>query len=142
MNNVEIRDEFWGIIVKDRDIDLYTCQKLLKGEEIEVAFMPDEDDLQEIIKHAKEIFTRIEENDMVFREYAADEILNHYREYIVEGPTITKAEIVNRMRIESFSVGSGKSFDLSYNDDGICGHHIIMVFVDEQGEPCGVDIAG
>ena len=142
MNNVEIADEFWGIIVKDRDIDLYTCRKLLKGEEIEVAFMPDEDDLEEIIENAKEIFALLEENDMTFRAYAADEVLNHYREYIVEGPTITKAEIMSRMRIESFSVGSGKSFDLSYNDDGICGNHIIMVFVDEQGEPCGVDIAG
>ncbi|GMX60581.1 hypothetical protein Elgi_06630 [Paenibacillus elgii] len=142
MNNVEIADEFWGIIVKDRDIDLYTCRKLLKGEEIEVAFMPDEDDLQEIINYAKEIFALLDENDMTFREYAVDEVLNHYREYIVEGLTITKAEIVNRMWIESFSVGSGKSFDLSYNDDGICGNHIIMVFVDEQGEPCGVDIAG
>ncbi|WP_088835229.1 DUF2262 domain-containing protein [Paenibacillus tyrfis] len=142
MNNVEIHDEFWGIIVKDRDIDLYTCRKLLKGEEIEVAFMPDEDDLHEIIENAKEIFALLDENDMAFREYAADELLNHYREHMVEGPTITKAEIVNRMRIESFSVGSGKSFDLSYNDDGICGNHIIMVFVDEQGEPCGVDIAG
>lgn len=142
MNNVEIRDEFWGVIIKDRDMDLYTCRKLLKGEEIEVAFMPDEDDLQEIIENAKEIFARIEENDMAFREYAADEVLNHYREYIVEGISITKEQIVNRMRIESFSVGSGKSFDLSYNDDGICGNHIIMVFVDEHGEPCGVDIAG
>lgn len=142
MNNVEIRDEFWGVIIKDRDIDLYTCRKLLKGEEIEVAFMPDEDDLQEIINYAKEIFALLDENDMTFREYAADEVLNHYREYIVEGAVITKEELANRLRIESFSVGSGKSFDLSYNDDGICGNHIIMVFVDEQGEPCGVDIAG
>ncbi|NEN82616.1 DUF2262 domain-containing protein [Paenibacillus elgii] len=142
MNNVEIQDEFWGMIVKDRDIDLYTCRKLLKGEEIEVAFMPDEDDLHEVIEYAKEIFAHLEENDMAFREYAADEVLNHCREYIVEGAVITKEELANRMWIESFSVGSGKSFDLSYNDDGICGNHIIMVFVDEQGEPCGVDIAG
>ncbi|WP_127487339.1 DUF2262 domain-containing protein [Paenibacillus ehimensis] len=142
MNNLEIRDEFWGVIRKDQDIELYTCRKCLKGGEIEVAFMPDEDDLQEIIDHAKEIFILLEENDVTFREYAANEVLNHYREYIVDGAVITKGEMVTRMQIESFSVGSGKSFDLSYNDDGICGNHIIMVFVDEHGEPCGVDIAG
>ncbi|WP_025847364.1 DUF2262 domain-containing protein [Paenibacillus ehimensis] len=142
MNNLEIRDEFWGVIRKDQDIELYTCRKRLKGGEIEIAFMPDDDDLLEIIDHAKEIFILLEENDVTFREYAADEVLNHYREYIVDGAVITKEEMVKRMQIESFSVGSGKSFDLSYNDDGICGNHIIMVFVDEHGEPCGVDIAG
>lgn len=141
MTNAEIRDEFWGIISKDQDIDFYTCRKLLKGEEIEVAFIPDEDDLHEIIEHAKEIFNLLDDNDMTFRVFAADKLLNDYREYLIEG-TLSKEEMVNRMRIESFSIGSGKSFDLSYNDDGIFGNHIIMVFVDEQGQPCGADIAG
>ncbi|MCP3774505.1 DUF2262 domain-containing protein [Paenibacillus sp. MZ04-78.2] len=141
MTNVEIHDEFWGNIIKDRDIDFYSCWKLLKGKEIEIAFDPVEDDLHEIIDHAKEFFSRIEENDMMFREYAAGEVLSNYREYIVKGAAITKEEIVNRMQIESLVVDS-EGFTLSYEDDGICGDHIIMVFVDEHGEPCGVNIAG
>ncbi|MDQ0060193.1 DUF2262 domain-containing protein [Paenibacillus harenae] len=136
----EINDEFWGQIIKD-SCDFYLCNKSIAGLDIEIVFIPDEGDIMELIENSKDMIQYYLGNEKKYKLFAAENLGHFVTESWNQGELLTHQQFVDKMQIESITIGFD-SFDLAYDDGGIFNGHLIMVFVDGERNPTGADIAG
>lgn len=99
------------------------------------------------MKVLKRVVDNIVENDIKYREFAAQELIELANEWMdasdeIDKDKITKEIFMKRMEMSEIMVNSDGSLSLLYNDDDMFWGHVIEIEVDSSGKIISAYIAG
>lgn len=146
---VSIENEL-GSFALDRDFSWFEGSINWNGVEANVYLETDEEDgdtAKQAMKVLKRVVDNIVENDIRYREYAAEELTELANDWMeasdeIDTEEITKEIFMQRMEMSEIMVSSNGSLSLFYNDDDMFWGHVIEIEVDSSGEIINAHIAG
>ena len=146
---VSIENEL-GSFALDRDFSWFEGSINWNGVEANVYLETDEEDgdtAKQAMKVLKRVVDNIVENDIRYREYAAEELTELANDWMeasdeIDTEEITKEIFMQRMEMSEITVSSNGSLSLFYNDDDMFWGHVIEIEVDSSGEIINAHIAG
>ena len=146
---VSIENEL-GSFALDREFSWFEGIVNWNGVEANVYLETDEEDgdtAKQAMKVLKRVVDNIVENDIRYREYAAEELTELANDWMeasdeIDTEEITKEIFMKRMEMSEIMVSSNGSLSLFYNDDDMFWGHVIEIEVDSSGEIINAHIAG
>ena len=146
---VSIENEL-GSFALDREFSWFEGSINWNGVEANVYLETDEEDgdtAKQAMKVLKRVVDNIVENDIRYREYAAEELTELANDWMeasdeIDTEEITKEIFMKRMEMSEIMVSSNGSLSLFYNDDDMFWGHVIEIDVDSSGEIINAHIAG
>lgn len=146
---VSIENEL-GSFALDREFSWFEGIVNWNGVEANVYLETDEEDgdtAKQAMKVLKRVVDNIVENDIRYREYAAEELTELANDWMeasdeIDTEEITKEIFMQRMEMSEIMVSSNGSLSLFYNDDDMFWGHVIEIEVDSSGKIISAYIAG
>ena len=146
---ISIENEL-GSFALDREFSWFEGSINWNGVDANVYLETDEEDgdtAKQAMKVLKRVVDNIVENDIKYREFAAEELTELANEWMdasdeIDTEEITKEIFMKRMEMSEIMVSSNGSLSLFYNDDDMFWGHVIEIDVDSSGEIINAHIAG
>lgn len=146
---VSIENEL-GSFALDREFSWFEGSINWNGVDANVYLETDEEDgdtAKQAMKVLKRVVDNIMENDIKYREFAAEELTELANGWMdasdeIDSEEITKEIFMKRMEMSEIMVNSDGSLSLLYNDDDMFWGHVIEIDVDSSGEIINAHIAG
>ena len=146
---ISIENEL-GSFALDREFSWFEGIVNWNGVEAHVYLETDEEDgdtAKQAMKVLKRVVDNIVENDIKYREFAAEELTELANEWMdasdeIDTEEITKEIFMKRMEMSEIMVSSNGSLSLFYDDDDMFWGHVIEIEVDPSGEIISAQIAG
>ncbi len=139
-----------GSFALDREFSWFEGIVNWNGVEAHVYLETDEEDgdtAKQAMKVLKRVVDNIVENDIKYREFAAEELTELANDWMdasdeIDSEEITKEIFMKRMEMSEIMVNSDGSLSLLYNDDDMFWGHVIEIKVDSSGKIISAYIAG
>ena len=139
-----------GSFALDREFSWFEGSINWNGVDANVYLETDEEDgdtAKQAMKVLKRVVDNIVENDIKYREFAAEELTELANEWMdasdeIDKDKITKEIFMKRMEMSEIMVNSDGSLSLLYNDDDMFWGHVIEIEVDSSGKIISAYIAG
>lgn len=139
-----------GSFALDREFSWFEGSINWNGIDANVYLETDEEDgdtAKQAMKVLKRVVDNIVENDIKYREFAAEELTELANEWMdasdeIDSEEITKEIFMKRMEMSEIMVNSDGSLSLLYNDDDMFWGHVIEIDVDSSGKIISAYIAG
>ena len=139
-----------GSFALDREFSWFEGSINWNGVDANVYLETDEEDgdtAKQAMKVLKRVVDNIVENDIKYREFAAEELTELANGWMdasdeIDSEEITKEIFMKRMEMSEIMVNSDGSLSLLYNDDDMFWGHVIEIKVDSSGEIINAHIAG
>lgn len=139
-----------GSFALDREFSWFEGSINWNGVDANAYLETDEEDgdtAKQAMKVLKRVVDNIVENDIKYREFAAEELTELANGWMdasdeIDSEEITKEIFMKRMEMSEIMVSSNGSLSLFYNDDDMFWGHVIEIEVDSSGEIINAHIAG
>jgi hypothetical protein len=113
---------------------------------IEVCISAEATEFAQVLERVGALCRIVREQELSYRESAADTLLSLHNDTWNEGAAISRAEFISRLELESLVVTSdrecGQETELLYDDDDLFWGHVILVSLNQDGHFADATIAG
>ncbi|MBD2208907.1 DUF2262 domain-containing protein [Calothrix sp. FACHB-156] len=143
MSEQTIQNDILGELVWNSKLKWWSSQvEITPGNIVNVSVDNDDKDITAAIEIACHSFTRIQEQEINLRRFAANQLLELYNEYWNNGDVIDCLSFMELIKLAAVVINTDGSTDIFYDDGELFGGHTIIVSIDCHGAFKEAQIAG
>lgn len=129
-------------MVKDGDFPWWLSRLDWGGASVELSIKTDSDLSQDVLDGATHLLERLQTQERQLREQVAADIKTHEEGSIVLPDSGEIGSYVQKMTLEYIGYSEGGGFQLSYDDGGLFGGHLMTGYFTSSGQLESTEIAG
>lgn len=131
-----------GQLVKDGDFPWWLSRLNLGGASVEISIKSNSGLSQSVLDGAAHLFEWLQTQERQFREQVAADIKTHDGNAVVLSDAVDVGSYMQRMTLERVSYSEDGRFQLSYDDGGLFGGHLMTGYFTPSGQLESTEIAG
>jgi hypothetical protein len=130
-----------GQLIKDGEYPWWLSQIEVLGRRVEFSLKTDLQLSSELIDKAVVFVNGLTTEESVYKSQIANDVMEYYGNTAVLSG-LNLEEVQQKMQLEYIGFSDGNNFQLSYDDGGIFGGHLMTGYFDQLGQLTSSEIAG
>lgn len=130
-----------GRLAKGGDYPWWLSQIEVFGHRVEFSLKTDSQLSEELVYRAEIFINGLAKEELAYREQIANQIVE-YDDVIMVADNLNSGQVVQKMKLEHVGFSENGDFQLSYDDRGMFGGHLITGYFDRSGQLMSSEIAG